>query len=209
MVKEVLGRLNWMSAGYMLFRITSDVERLPFPMAPVAAAGATALAEAATKEQSWRWRVFSIGTVAGLVFGFFYVAIPVFTGVVFNRALQLIPIPFFPAPATGGQGGLAFGRGQIGDGGDDGVLAGVLIVARAAADGPEAQFGVQARRRFVGDAVLEYRHITGQGESIVQKTQDEDLGQTRASQLRRYGDVADVHLPGVQPGPGVADHRAV
>ncbi len=94
-VGEVLGRLNWMSMGYTLFRVTSDVERLPFPMAPVAASGATALAEAASKEESWRWRVFSIGTVVGLVFGFFYVGIPVFTGVVFNKAMQLIPIPFF------------------------------------------------------------------------------------------------------------------
>ena len=59
---EILGRLNWMSAGYFLFRVTSDIERLPFPMAPVAASGATALAEAASKEESWRWRVFSIGT---------------------------------------------------------------------------------------------------------------------------------------------------
>ncbi len=92
---EILGRLNWMSMGYMLFRATSDVERLPFPMAPVAASGATALAEAATKEESWRWKVFSIGTVIGMVFGFFYVAIPVFTGVVFGTALTLIPIPFF------------------------------------------------------------------------------------------------------------------
>jgi hypothetical protein len=92
---EILGRLNWMSMGYVLFRLTSDVERLPFPMAPVAASGATALAEAASKEESWRWRVFSIGTMGGLVFGFFYVGIPVFTGVVFNKALQLIPIPFF------------------------------------------------------------------------------------------------------------------
>jgi hypothetical protein len=94
-VGEVFGRLNWMSVGYVLFRITSDVEKLPFPMAPVAASGATALAEAASKEESWRWRVFSIGTVIGLVFGFFYVGIPVFTGVVFNKAMQLIPIPFF------------------------------------------------------------------------------------------------------------------
>ena len=94
-VNEVLGRLNWMSMGYVLFRVTSDVERLPFPMAPVAASGATALAEAASKEESWRWRVFSIGTVIGLLFGFFYVAIPVFTSVVFNKALTLIPIPFF------------------------------------------------------------------------------------------------------------------
>lgn len=94
-VGEVLNRLNWMSAGYFLFRVTSDVERLPFPMAPVAASGATALAEAASKEESWRWRIFSIGTVIGLVFGFFYIAIPVFTGVVFGKAFELIPIPFF------------------------------------------------------------------------------------------------------------------
>lgn len=94
-VGEILGRLNWMSAGYFLFRVTSDIERLPFPMAPVAASGATALAEAASKEESWRWRVFSTGTVVGLVFGFFYIAIPVFTSVVFNQAFTLIPIPFF------------------------------------------------------------------------------------------------------------------
>lgn len=95
LVGEVMGRLNWMSAGYFLFRVTSDIERLPFPMAPVAASGATALAEAASKEESWRWRVFSIGSVIGLIFGFFYIAIPVFTGVVFNKAFTLIPIPFF------------------------------------------------------------------------------------------------------------------
>jgi hypothetical protein len=94
-VGEILGRLTWLSAGYFLFRITSDVERLPFPMAPVAASGATALAEAASKEESWRWRVFSIGTMVGLIFGFFYIAIPVFTSVVFNKAFTLIPIPFF------------------------------------------------------------------------------------------------------------------
>ncbi len=115
-VGELLGRLNWMSAGYFLFRVTSDIERLPFPMAPVAASGATALAEAASKEQSWRWRVFSIGTMIGLIFGFFYIAIPVFTGVVFGKAFQLIPIPFFdlttstetvlPAAVTGISGDL-------------------------------------------------------------------------------------------------------
>ncbi len=92
---EVMSRLNWMSAGYFLFRVTSDIEKLPFPMAPVAASGATALAEAASKEESWRWRVFSIGTVIGLIFGFFYIAVPVFTGVVFNKSFTLIPIPFF------------------------------------------------------------------------------------------------------------------
>lgn len=95
LMNEILGRLNWMSSGYFLFRVTSDIEKLPFPMAPVAASGATALAEAGSKEESWRWRVFSIGSMVGLIFGFFYIAIPVFTGVVFNKAFTLIPIPFF------------------------------------------------------------------------------------------------------------------
>ncbi len=94
-IGQILGRLNWMSAGYFLFRVTSDIEKLPFPMAPVAASGATALAEAGGKEESWRWRVFSTGTVIGLIFGFFYIAVPVFTSVVFGKAFQLIPIPFF------------------------------------------------------------------------------------------------------------------
>ena len=93
-VGQILGRINWMSAGYFLFRVTSDIEKLPFPMAPVAASGATALAEAASKEESWRWRVFSIGTMIGLIFGFFYIAVPVFTSTVFGKAFQLIPIPF-------------------------------------------------------------------------------------------------------------------
>ena len=91
---QILERLSWIPAGYMLFRLTSDIERLPFPLAAVAASGATALAEASTKEESWRWRIFSTGTTIGLVFGAFYVAIPVFTSVVFGKALMLIPIPF-------------------------------------------------------------------------------------------------------------------
>jgi hypothetical protein len=70
------------------------VERLPFPLASVAASGATALAEAGNKEDSWRWKIFSTGTVLGLVFGAFYIAIPVLTGVAFGKALTLLPIPF-------------------------------------------------------------------------------------------------------------------
>ncbi len=66
--------------GYFLFRTTSDVERLPFPIAPIAAQGATALAEVSEEKESWRWPVFSVGTMIGLVYGFFYVAIPVITG---------------------------------------------------------------------------------------------------------------------------------
>lgn len=91
---EILGRLNWIGGGYILFRITSDVERLPFPMAPVAAAGATALAEAGTKEESWRWQVFSTGTVMGLLFGAIYMFIPIVSGVILAKPVMLLPIPF-------------------------------------------------------------------------------------------------------------------
>jgi hypothetical protein len=91
---QLLERLCWLPAGYLLFRATSDVERLPFPLASVAASGSTALAEASSKEDSWRWRVFSTGTTVGLVFGAFYTAIPILTGVAFGKAVTLIPIPF-------------------------------------------------------------------------------------------------------------------
>ena len=113
---QILGRISWISLGYILFRVTSDTERLPFPMAAVAAGGATALAEAHTKEESWRWQVFSTGTMVGLVFGFFYLAVPIFTGVVLSKPLMLIPIPFIdftrntetilPAALTGISGDL-------------------------------------------------------------------------------------------------------
>jgi len=90
----VLGRMQWVGLGYFLFRTTSDVERLPFPMAPIAAQGATALAEASEESESWRWAVFSVGTMIGLVYGFFYVAIPVITSGFLADPLSLIPIPF-------------------------------------------------------------------------------------------------------------------
>lgn len=91
---QILERVSWLPAGYLLFRATSDIEKLPFPLASVAASGATALAEASTKEESWRWRVFSTGTTVGLIFGAFYTAIPVLTGVAFGKAVTLFPIPF-------------------------------------------------------------------------------------------------------------------
>ncbi|HUS59389.1 MAG TPA: peptide transporter [Planctomycetota bacterium] len=88
----VWGRLNFYSLGYALFRITSDVERLPFPMAPIAAGGITALAE--SDKETWRWRVFTIGSTIGIAFSAIYVAVPTLTGVAFGQSIQLIPIPF-------------------------------------------------------------------------------------------------------------------
>ena len=107
----VLGRMNWFGLGYVLFRITSDYEKLPFPFAAITAQGSTALAEATTKAETWRWRTFSIGAMVGLVFGCFYVGIPTITGAIMTEPLQLLPIPWvdltrttasvFPAVATG------------------------------------------------------------------------------------------------------------
>lgn len=91
---EVLMRVSNVSIGYIFFRMTSDKERLPFPMAPVAVAGATALAESQQREESWRWRVFSIGGMIGLAFGFIYLALPIITGVLFRKPMTVLPIPF-------------------------------------------------------------------------------------------------------------------
>lgn len=108
---QILSRAAWFGWGYTLFRLTSDLERLPFPMAPVAAQGATALAEASSKTETWRWRVFSIGSMLGIAFGFIYVGIPTITGVILLKPIRLLPIPFIdltqstekilPATATG------------------------------------------------------------------------------------------------------------
>jgi hypothetical protein len=63
-------------------------------MAPVAAQGATALAEASSKEETWRWRIFSIGSMVGIAFGIIYVAIPILSGVILIQPIQILPIPF-------------------------------------------------------------------------------------------------------------------
>jgi len=98
----VLGRMAWLGLGYLTFRATSDIERLPFPLAPIAAEGATALAESTDRDEdgeprrkrSWRWNVFSIGASMGIVFGALYVLLPVFTGLFMAKPVMLLPIPF-------------------------------------------------------------------------------------------------------------------
>lgn len=108
---SLIERVSWYSFGFTLFRQLSDRENLPFPMAPIAAQGITALAEVTKKSETWRWRVFSIGAMVGLGFGVIYVGIPSVTGALFSKPLTLIPIPFLdltqktesflPATATG------------------------------------------------------------------------------------------------------------
>jgi hypothetical protein len=86
--------VNQLSLGYVIFRITSDIERLPFPMAPIAAEGATALAESSSKSESWRWRLFSIGTVIGLIWGTIYIVIPTLSSTFLTETVTILPIPF-------------------------------------------------------------------------------------------------------------------
>ncbi len=101
-VGYVLGKIAWFGLGYLLFRATSDVERLPFPLAPVAAEGATALAESTERDEkgelrgklSWRWRVFSVGASLGFLFGCLYVLLPIVTGLFMAKPIMLLPIPF-------------------------------------------------------------------------------------------------------------------
>ncbi|MGD8540723.1 MAG: peptide transporter [Desulfobacteraceae bacterium] len=109
---QVIQRIDHFGLGYALFRITSDVEKLPFPMAPVGALGTMALAESTEdKQKSWKWRVFSVGGVIGLAFGGIYVLLPTVSGLIFTEPIRLIPIPWIeltrhtegllPAVATG------------------------------------------------------------------------------------------------------------
>jgi len=109
---QLIQRIDHFGLGYALYRITSDVEKLPFPMAPVGALGTMALAESTEeKQKSWKWRVFSIGGVIGLIFGGIYVLMPTVSGLLFTEPIRLIPIPWveltrhtegvLPAVATG------------------------------------------------------------------------------------------------------------
>ena len=101
-IGTIMGKISWFTGGYILFRLTSDYERLPFPFAPINAQGAMALAEQSQGNQGWRWRMFSVGAVIGIVWGLFYVAVPAITGVFMEEPLQIFPIPFVDfTPYTG------------------------------------------------------------------------------------------------------------
>lgn len=96
----LLGTINGTVLGYGLFRIASDIEKLPFPMAPVGAQGILALADdlgekkAEQSEGAYRWRVFSFGGAIGLVFGAVYLLLPTLTGAMTGKPVQIFPIPF-------------------------------------------------------------------------------------------------------------------
>ena len=106
-----VGSVSHYTLSYFFFRLTSDVERLPFPFAAIGAQGSMALAESGERKTTWKWRVFSLGAILGLAFGVVQIGIPLVTGAMLTKPLQLIPLPWFdattltekllPATATG------------------------------------------------------------------------------------------------------------
>lgn len=117
--QRIVGRINTSILGYGLFRIASDIEKLPFPMAPIGAQGIMALVEQQSEESrgakstqsNWRWRIFSIGGVIGLAFGAVYTGLPALSSAFLGKPIIILPIPFvdwtqktgtlLPAVATG------------------------------------------------------------------------------------------------------------
>ncbi len=109
----IIAVLKRYTLGYFFFRLTSDVENLPFPLAPVHAQGAMALAEAEeqvlegedgviddkavkmpTRKRSKRWRLFSLGAYVGIGYGLLQVGVPAITGLFLSKPFYLIPQPF-------------------------------------------------------------------------------------------------------------------
>lgn len=105
----LIGVLKKYTLGYFFFRLCSDVEKLPFPMAPISAQGTLALAEAdKTREQLdqeetldadghkvySKWRIFSLGTVIGICFGVLQIGVPTVTGMFLDKPLFILPQPF-------------------------------------------------------------------------------------------------------------------
>ncbi len=103
------GKIQGVLSGYGLFRITSDIEKLPFPMAPIGAQGILAVSEDADvrrrddKEQSWRWRTFSVGGALGMAWGAIYLLLPTLSGVLADKPIQIFPIPFADFTSTTGK----------------------------------------------------------------------------------------------------------
>ena len=62
----IVGRVTWFTSGYVLFRLVSDRERLPFPTAPMSALSSMALAEeSGAEDHSWRMEEFLLHPVEG------------------------------------------------------------------------------------------------------------------------------------------------
>ncbi len=126
MLCALIALVNKFTIGYAFFRLCSDVEKLPFPMAPISAQGSLAIADSLKKEDEAavnpktdgeghpvysRWRIFSLGAMIGVCFGILQVGVPAISGMLLDKPIYLIPQPyldtttmtesFLPAVPTG------------------------------------------------------------------------------------------------------------
>lgn len=93
-IMMLVTRIDHFGLGYVMYRLTADVEELPFPMAPVGAAGMTALADSSNERETWRTKVFSMGAAMGIFFGLIYVGLPAISGAILGKPIRILPIPF-------------------------------------------------------------------------------------------------------------------
>ncbi len=92
----LLNKLTQLSLGYIAFKATADMENLPFPLAPIHAEGAIALAETSQdkNKKGYRQSCFATGVMMGAAFGLIYVAVPVLSQALIGQTIQFLPIPF-------------------------------------------------------------------------------------------------------------------
>ena len=90
----IISRVDNYGLGYVLYRLVSDVEKLPFPFAPVNAAGIVALSTDRGSETTWRWRCFAIGGAMGMIWGIIFVCVPMVTEAILPKRVELIPLIF-------------------------------------------------------------------------------------------------------------------
>lgn len=90
----LIGNIDQFGLGLALYYITVKIERLPFPMAPIGAAGSIALAEKPEEKGAWKWRAFSIGSAMGVVWGFLYMGVPILTQLLTGVRYEIFPIPW-------------------------------------------------------------------------------------------------------------------
>ncbi|MCH8473809.1 MAG: OPT/YSL family transporter [Opitutales bacterium] len=97
-----LSKLTQLSLGFLAYKATADVEKLPFPLAPIAAEGAIALAETSQdkNKRGYRQYCFSLGAIIGAVFGIIYVGVPTLSNAFLDQTLTIIPIPFLDLTTT-------------------------------------------------------------------------------------------------------------
>ena len=151
------------------------------------------------RKTGWKWRVFSIGGVIGLAFGFFYVLLPALSGLLFSEPIRLIPIPWIELTQHTEEMLPAVAQGAIGIESRSGDEATLALLA-GIDDGP-TQIRLAAERSFLagldgscrtpigGLAVIEGQSLWFRGEIIRPDGSERHWTERRgaATSRRRFG----------------------